>query len=320
MCSSNNKLNSNSQENTKLILLTGFLGSGKTTLLKRLLNEYEETKIGVLMNEFGETSIDGQLIKTEELDLIELTNGSIFCACLKENFIKGLAELLNRDLEIVFVESSGVSDPSNMSVILETVTKISGGSYHYAGSICIVDGLYFLKQVDVIPALERQLYYANVVIINKADLQTPKELMEIEVKIRNLNSEVSIHQTSFCRIPIREMIGEMNGLQIAAMPSKNTWESRPKTIVLKTKEILEFTKFSDFLHEIKFSTHRIKGFVQTTQGVFEVSCVNDFAVMNAWHLPIEQTEVVFISSVGIKMTSDLLRLWKVFFGERTMEI
>ncbi|WP_373484418.1 GTP-binding protein [Acetobacterium sp.] len=320
MCPLNNLPGNNQQKGMKLILLTGFLGSGKTTLLKRLLKEYDDTRIGVLMNEFGENSIDGKLIQTEDFDLIELTNGSIFCACLKENFIKGLAEFLNRDLEIVFVESSGVADPSNMGVILKTVTKISGAAYHYMGSICIVDGFYFLKQFEVIPALEKQLYYANTVIINKADLQTPKTLVEIEAKIRKTNPDATIRQTSFCMVPIREMVVGMNGLQMAIRPSKNTWESRPKTSVLKTKVILDFEKFRDFLQEIKFSTHRIKGFVQTTQGVFEISCVNDYAVINPWHQPIEETELVFISSVGIKMTSDLLRSWKYFFGEIAIEI
>lgn len=320
MFASDNKLDSNQQEKMKLILLTGFLGSGKTTLLKKLLEEYKDIKIGVLMNEFGETSIDGQLIQTEAFDLIELTNGSIFCACLKENFIEGLAEFLRRDLEVVFVESSGVADPSNMGVILETITKISGATYDYAGSICIVDGLYFLKQFDVIPALEKQLYYASSVIINKADLQTPEKLAEIAAKIKKINPVVGIYQTSFCQVPIREMVSGMTGKQRAALPSGNTWESRLKTSVLKTGEVLDDQKFREFLQEIKFSTHRIKGFVRTTQGIFEVSCVNDFVVMNPWDQPLEETEIVFISSVGIRMTSDLLRLWKASFGEMPIHI
>ncbi|AFA47352.1 CobW family GTP-binding protein [Acetobacterium woodii] len=309
------------QENKmKLILLTGFLGAGKTTLLKRLLKEYDDTKIGVLMNEFGETSIDGQLIHNEDFDLIELTNGSIFCACLKENFIKGLAEFLNRDLEIVFVESSGVADPSNMDIILETVTKISGAAYHYAGSICIVDALYFLRQFEIIPALEKQLYYANEVIINKTDLQTPEILAEIDQKIGTINPDIKPYHTSFCQVPIRAMVSGLKTKKMALQDSTNTWESRPKTSVLKTKEVLDYEKFNTFIQAIKFSTHRIKGFVQTTQGVFEVSCVNDFAVMNPWHQPIKETEVVFISAVGIRMTSDLLRCWKDSFGDLPIQI
>ncbi|MEG0373977.1 MAG: GTP-binding protein, partial [Enterococcus sp.] len=154
----------------KLILLTGFLGAGKTTLLTHLLEAFKETKIGVLMNEFGEKSIDSELIKGVDFDLMELTNGSIFCACLKENFIKGLAAFLDYDVEMVFIEASGVADPSNMGQILETVKKVSGGkAYDYRGALCVVDGLYFLKQLEVIQALRKQIKYSSTVIINKAD-------------------------------------------------------------------------------------------------------------------------------------------------------
>lgn len=299
----------------KLILLTGFLGAGKTTMLKKLLIEYEGRKIGVLMNEFGETGIDGQLIKNEDFDLIELNNGSVFCACLKENFIKGLAEFLHHQLEIVFVESSGVADPSNMGIILETVTKITGKAYDYAGSICIVDGRYFLKQVDVIAALEKQIIYASKVIINKADLQNAETLQVITEKIKGINPAAEIYQTSFCAVPLADLVRTMKRTAFTAGPSVNTWESRPHTHVLKTDEILDYQTFERFLNEIKLSTHRIKGFVQTDQGIFEVSSVNDFVVLNCWIKPVGETEIVLISAVGIRLISDLLRLWKKYFGD-----
>lgn len=304
----------------KLILLTGFLGAGKTTMLKKLLIEYEGRKIGVLINEFGETGIDGQLIKNEDFDLIELNNGSVFCACLKENFIKGLAEFLHHQLEIVFVESSGVADPSNMGIILETVTKITGKAYDYAGSICIVDGRYFLKQVDVIAALEKQIIYASKVIINKADLQNAETLQVITEKIKGINPAAEIYQTSFCAVPFADLIKSMKSAELAARPSVNSWESRPYSHVLKTDVILDYQTFERFLNEIKLSTHRIKGFVQTDQGVFEVSSVNDFAVLNHWNKPVEETEIVLISAVGIRMISDLLRLWKNYFGDTPVSI
>lgn len=299
----------------KLILLTGFLGAGKTTMLKKLLIEYEGRKIGVLLNEFGETGIDGQLIKNEDFDLIELNNGSVFCACLKENFIKGLAEFLHHQLEIVFVESSGVADPSNMGIILETVTKITGKAYDYAGSICIVDGRYFLKQVDVIAALEKQIIYASKVIINKADLQKTETLQVIAEKINGINPAAEIYQASFCEVPFADLIKSMKNAEFAAGPSVNTWESRPHTHVLKTEAILNYNTFERFLNEIKLSTYRIKGFVQTDQGVFEVSSVNDFAVLNRWNKSVRETEIVLISAVGIRLISDLLRLWKKYFGD-----
>lgn len=304
----------------KLILLTGFLGAGKTTLLKKLLHEYEGRKIGVLMNEFGETGIDGQLIKTEDFDLIELNNGSVFCACLKENFIKGLAEFLNHELEIVFVESSGVADPSNMGVILETVTKISGKAYDYAGSICIVDGVYFLKQFEVIAALEKQIIYASKVIINKADLQNPETLQAIAKKIQSINSATEIYPTSFCEVPLAELVKTMKSPELVARPSENTWESRPHARILRTEALLDYNVFEEFLNEIKGSTHRIKGFVKTEQGVFEVSSVSDLVVLKPWNKAIEQTEIVLISAVEIRMISDLLKLWKKYFEDTPVSI
>lgn len=299
----------------KLVLLTGFLGAGKTTLLTNLLTAFKNVKVGVLMNEFGEKSIDGELIKHNDFDMIELTGGSVFCACLKENYIKGLAAFLDYDLDYVFVESSGVADPSNMGTILEIVLSVAGKSYDYLGAICVVDGLYFLKQYEVIPALQKQLLYCGAVIINKADLQNEEALSAILEKIQSVNSKTKIYKAAFCDVPIEQVLSDMQKETAVATESTNTWESRPKTSVLKTLEVLDYQKFGAFLHEIKQSAYRIKGFVKTNAGNFEVSCVNEFAVMNPWKQDIDQTEIVVISSVGVKIISEVLTAWKKFFGE-----
>jgi len=78
---------------TTIYLITGFLGAGKTTFLKeRLL--HAPVRTGVLVNDFGKVNFDGLQIKRQGMDLIELSNGSIFCSCLKDNFIEGLVELV----------------------------------------------------------------------------------------------------------------------------------------------------------------------------------------------------------------------------------
>jgi G3E family GTPase len=223
-------------------------------------------------------------------------------------------------LEVVFVESSGVADPSNMGVILETVTKISGKAYDYAGSICIVDGVYFLKQFEVIAALEKQIIYASKVIINKADLQNAETLQAIAEKIQSINSAAEIYPTSFCEVPLAELVKTMKSAELVARPSENTWESRPHSCILKTEAVLDLDIFEQFINEIKGSTHRIKGFVKTDQGIFEVSCVNKLAVLKPWTKPVEQTEIVLISAVGIRMISDLLKLWKKYLGDTPVSI
>ena len=68
----------------QIVLLSGFLGAGKTTLMQRLLDTYKDNKIGVIINEFGEINIDAKLVERDGIDIAELSNGSIFCACIKD--------------------------------------------------------------------------------------------------------------------------------------------------------------------------------------------------------------------------------------------
>lgn len=304
----------------KLVLLTGFLGAGKTTFLEHLLKEFQDQKIGVLMNEFGEESIDGKLIKGTEFDLLELTNGSIFCACLKENFIKGLAHFLTCDLEYVFVESSGVSDPSNMTTVLETVEKISKDRYDYLGAVCIVDGLYFEKQYACIPAVKRQILYSNAVIINKSDLQEGAVLDRIEETIQSINPEIICVRTAFCEVSLKTLLTSIHQNTAQPEDSTNTWESRPKSVMLSTEAVLDYQKLGAFLHQIKAETHRIKGFARTSAGDVMISCVNDFAVMTPWDKPLDKTEIVIIASVGIKIISTIQTVWTKYFGQTEKEL
>ncbi len=102
----------------KLYILTGFLGAGKTTMLVNLLDKIgSERKIGIIQNEFGKLSIDGDIIRRGDIEMIEIERGSIFCSCLKLNFVQALAEMASKGLEEVFVESSGLADPSNLQEI-----------------------------------------------------------------------------------------------------------------------------------------------------------------------------------------------------------
>ena len=63
-----------------MLLITGFLGSGKTTFLNRIISNLpKELKLTILMNEFGEIGIDGILVEGDDIDMLEISRGSIFC-------------------------------------------------------------------------------------------------------------------------------------------------------------------------------------------------------------------------------------------------
>lgn len=295
----------------KLLLLTGFLGAGKTTLLKKWLKEVKDFKIGVLMNEFGDVGIDGRLIQENELTLLELSGGSVFCACLKEDYILGLVSLLSRDLDLVIVESSGVSDPSNMETVLEVVAKQADKRYDYLGAVAIVDAKYFLDQKSVIVAIERQIVYAKATVVNKTDLQTEEVLTKIDQTIQEINPNSQIFHTTYSDVSLPKILEALSGKGIPmAKESTNTIENRPKTGVLTCEGTVPKEKFMTFIDKVSPYAYRIKGFLKSTEGNYEISSVGTLSKYRYWPEEIEKTEVVLISSVGIKIVSIVHRTWK----------
>lgn len=135
-----------SQKPIKLYVLTGFLGAGKTTLLLHLLEHFADKKIGVIQNEFGRLGVDGPRLRQDGIEMVEINRGSIFCSCLKLSFVQALAELGKRDLDFLFVESSGLSDPSNIREILSAVAELGVNRLQFCGVICLIDAVNFLRQ------------------------------------------------------------------------------------------------------------------------------------------------------------------------------
>ncbi|MCI8592358.1 MAG: hypothetical protein HFI88_08460 [Lachnospiraceae bacterium] len=297
---------------TKIILLTGFLGSGKTTLLKRLLENCRK-KIGVIVNEFGSVNIDVKLIETEGIAVAELLNGSVFCACIKDKFVDSLIEMSRRDLEYLFIEASGLADPSNMISILDGIRPYSENTYALAGEICVVDGQSFLDLADVLPALDRQIRHATAVLINKADLIDEERYRETYAYIREQNGQAKICKTVHCNIDVEEIMAGADLYMAESEETTNTYESRPTTVVLHGEECVAGDGLVQFLKELVPSTYRMKGFVHTDQGVLSVSAVGENIETETWGRE-EKTELVLISSVGIKIVSEVIRASKKYLS------
>lgn len=287
----------------ELVLLTGFLGAGKTTLMTSILDTYKNNKVGVIVNEFGKINIDAKLIKKDGIEMAELSNGSIFCACIKDKFVDSLIEMSNSDLEYMFIEASGLADPSNMPQILNGIEHKTFHKYHYKGAICVVDGENFIGLLDLLPAVHRQVEYGDAVIINKADLISQEEIINISHRIQSINPNASIIVTSYCRVNIKEIIETFNTIIKEGKETTNTVGSRPNTFILVSEDILSYDYLKEFLYDIAKNTYRIKGFSQTDEGPVEISGVVNHIHLNEWHEEISGSEIVIISAVGIRMLS-----------------
>lgn len=294
-----------------LVLLSGFLGAGKTTLMTSILEAYEDKKIGVVVNEFGKVNIDAVLIRKDGIEIAELSNGSIFCACIKDYFVDSLIELSYKDLEYLFIEASGLADPSNMPQILEGIKHKVKENYAYKGAICVVDGETFLELAELLPALDNQIEYSKTAIINKMDLIDENRMTEVIERIKEINSGIDIIPTSYCQADIRGIIENFDVTVKEGGETTNTFESRPKTFILKGIEVIEQEKLEAFLHSIAQDTYRVKGFAATQNGNVEISSVGKHVNINSWKEAIKENEIVIISSVGIKLLSTITTALKI---------
>lgn len=299
----------------QIVLLTGFLGAGKTTLMQSLLETYSNNKIGVIINEFGKVNIDAKLVKRDGIDMAELSNGSIFCACIKDKFVDGLIAMSKSDIEYLFIEASGLADPSNMGDIINGIKADTKDNLLLKGSICIVDGQNFLGLVEVLPALERQAQYGNAIIVNKLDLIDDNTFKEISDKVAEINQSVKIYGTSFCNVDIKEIVDHFAVNLISSQDTTNTYESRPNTFILKADGKIEKDKLIEFLEAIAKDSYRIKGFADTDQGILEISAVVNNIILTPWNEK-EETEIVVISAVGIRMLSEITEASTKILGGR----
>lgn len=287
----------------ELTLLTGFLGTGKTTLMRSLLECFNGERIGVIVNEFGEENIDAVLIKREGIQMAQLSNGSIFCACIKDKFVTSLIEMSGSGVSRLFIEASGLADPASMQRILEGVRGQLHQPYRYKGSICVVDAEHFLELQEVLPALRSQVEYSGAVVVNKADLVKTDRIEAVSAAVSEINGEAYQYVTSFCRLDFKEILQRLEPVNMESRESTNTMENRLKTFVLRSNTPVEREMLRRFLGVLAPFAYRMKGFVKTEDGLAEVSAVRERVELRSWEDETAAPNLVVISAVGIRMMS-----------------
>ncbi|MBN2658943.1 MAG: GTP-binding protein [Spirochaetales bacterium] len=251
------------EQKIELVIITGFLGAGKTTLLNKIITSYGDRKIGLLINDFGKVPVDGSLIRKSHTDLeesriYEIGNGSIFCSCLTSSFILGLKYFMEQKPDILFIETSGMSDPGSMARLLEEYQL--RGAFAIRHVLAVVDSTNFLKMRANLTFVDRQIRASNTVLLNKADLIDDSLKEEIEKTVKEINSFAFIRRTTFCDYDY-SLLKEEAFLPGRSLPSCNTPSSAPGKMFLEQSDI-PAEPFRKFLSEIAGYTLRLKGYYE----------------------------------------------------------
>ena len=153
---------------SRLYLITGFLGAGKTTFLKQFMKQFSSERMHIIVNEFGKEGIDGELLSELGIALDEINNGSIFCSCRLDKFENVLQQVLQEKPDVIIVEASGLSDPTNVKKILNQREKFPG--LEYMGCVCLLDARQFPKVYETAVVVKKQIQVSDLLLLNKKDL------------------------------------------------------------------------------------------------------------------------------------------------------
>ncbi|MBF0995494.1 MAG: GTP-binding protein, partial [Lachnospiraceae bacterium] len=263
-------------------------------------------------NEFGKIGIDGSILQRQGIPIKEIIRGSIFCSCLQLSFVEALAELAKSDAEYLFVESSGLADPSNIRDILKSVEVLAGDVYDFQGVICLIDGVHFPKQVKDTETVDRQLKHCDVAIINKIDLISEEQYKKVFSLVREVNPHCQVLSCAHGQADLSFMKEAfLQGDWAFSEESLNRVDNKPKTISLFCSENVEKGKFQQFLQAVLPECYRIKGFFLLDRSWTQVDVVEE--LIDYKPCPTKEiSELVFLSKVGPKVIRSIDEAWKKY--------
>ncbi len=216
-------------------VLSGFLGAGKTTLLNHILHNKEGLKVAVIVNDMSEVNVDAQIVSNEgglsrtEEKLVEMSNGCI-CCTLREDLMLEVEKLAKENrFDYLLIESTGISEPIPVAQTFSFKDEENGVDLSQFAQldtmVTVVDAFNFSKdfgaadtiydraltddrqdQRTIVNLLTDQIEFANVILLNKADLVSKKQLQELKAIIRKLNADAKIIESSFSKVDAREIL------------------------------------------------------------------------------------------------------------------
>ena len=188
-------------------VLTGYLGAGKTTLLNRILTEPHGQKFAVIVNEFGEIGIDNELIVGADEEVFEMNNGCI-CCTVRGDLIRIIENLMKRKgkFDAIIIETTGLADPAPVAQTFFMDADVQHAA-RLDAVVTVADAMWLKDRLKDAPEAKNQIAFADVILLNKADLVTPAQLYEVEARIRAINPYAKLHRTVKGNVDIKEVLG-----------------------------------------------------------------------------------------------------------------
>jgi G3E family GTPase len=193
-------------ERIPVTLLTGFLGSGKTTLLNYILTAQHGKRIAVIENEFGEIGIDNELVINAEEEIFEMNNGCI-CCTVRGDLIRILGRLIkNRDrFDAILIETTGLADPAPVAQTFFVDDEMRE-NFSLDAIVTLVDAKHIWHHLDENEDCQKQIAFADVILLNKIDLTSDAELATLKKRLLSMNSQARLHLTHQAQVDLSHIL------------------------------------------------------------------------------------------------------------------
>lgn len=306
-------------------VITGFLGVGKTTMLTNTVKTYfGDKKIAIVVNEFGDVGVDSKILTNVHSEVLEISEGCICCK-LAQEFESGVTEIINNyNPEIIFVETSGASEPFPIFLSLQNL------GISIEGVICVTDAKNFASYKENSTA-KYQIGGSNIMVLNKIDLVTETELAGVEKEVALIKEEYNIKnnltgQTIFNNYVIykaeqglvnKEVFEGIYKIdEITALAKEYTHDDHTTKDALSQKvaylnEDIMFSDINELLQNLPQNIYRVKGVVKTNDVPNPIFINYSFGDVTFEELP-DYKENSLLVFIGEEIEEEVIKLDKQY--------
>jgi G3E family GTPase len=191
-------------------ILTGFLGAGKTTLLNRVLREPHGHRIAVIENEFGQENIDNEILVQESNEqIVEMSNGCV-CCTVRGDLILALGALAQKrdagelSFDHIVIETTGLANPGPVAQTFFMDDEVAS-HYMLDAVITVVDAKHAMQQLDEHEEAQRQVGFADKLLLSKTDLVSSDEVDMLISRLKRINPRAPVGKVDFGQVPIGDV-------------------------------------------------------------------------------------------------------------------
>ncbi|MBC7171410.1 MAG: GTP-binding protein, partial [Polyangiaceae bacterium] len=139
-------------------------------------------------------------------EVFEMNNGCI-CCTVRGDLIRILGNLMKRrdKFDHILVETTGMADPGPVAQTF-FVDDDMKDLFALDGIVTLVDAKHVQLHLEDSSECREQIAFADVLVLNKADLVSPAELDTLERRVRSMNRMAKVLRATNADVPIPEVL------------------------------------------------------------------------------------------------------------------